>query len=79
MTLLFESAAGSVFDMGDGNIGIIGKDHTEELDSEIAQIPGAGRGPNERIVVIGRSVLDGAFGPNPRLDQSADDASPGQS
>lgn len=71
--LLCESVEGSIFDLGDGNIGIIGKDCTAELDPEIAQVPGSGRGPDERIVVIGRSALDEAFGPNSRLDQ-ADDA-----
>ena len=78
ITLLYASAEGKVFDMGDGTIGIIGQDHTEELDPEVAQVPGAGRGPDERIVVIGGGVLDAAFGPNPRLESPADDAFPEQ-
>jgi len=78
ITLLYESAGGKILDMGDGTIGIIGKDHTEDLDPEVAQVPGAGRGPDERIVVIGSSVLDAAFGPNLRLQPPADDTFPEQ-
>lgn len=70
--VLSQSPDGTVIDMGDGNIGIIGKNVTAELDPEIAQIPGTGRGRHEQIVAIGRHVLDEAFGTNTNLDPAAD-------